>query len=155
MLRAAALPAVLGTLLLAGGAARAQFQLGAGAAPQPGIINMSLMEALVVIRRPELAGVFSYVPEAQSTVAMADYLLRDPASLKRWVKKAEADLDKLKVVDGWDKEVCLHIVAAAPLGTAPPGAKPLPKRLFDRIARISLAQAVPLQVILQRRAEAR
>lgn len=155
MTRAAALPALAGALLLSAVRAPAQITLGAAAPAAPGIINMSLMDALVVIRHPELAGVFSYVPEQQSTVAMADYLLRDPSSLKRWLKKVEADLDKLKVVDGWDKEVCLHIIAAAPAGSSLPGAKPLPKRLYDRVARVSLAQAVPLQVILQRRAEGR
>ena len=148
--------AVLAALLLASAVGGARAQYMGGAAPSaPGIINMSLMEALVAIEHPELAGVFAYVPDAQTAVATADFLMRDHGSLKRFLKKVEADHRKLKVVNGWDKEVCLHIVAATANHTVPPGAEPLSKRLFDRVSSLSLAQAVPLQVILQRRAEVR
>jgi hypothetical protein len=88
-------------------------------------------------------------------MAMADFLMRDHDSLKRFLKALELDLKKLKIVNGWDKEVCLHIVAATANHTVPPGAKPLKKGLYDRVTSLSLAQGVPLQIILQRRAEVR
>lgn len=150
--------AVLAALLLAPafGGARAAAQYMGGAAPSaPGIISMSLMEALVAVEHPELAGIFAYVPEQQTAVAMADFLMRDHASLKRYLKRVEKDARKLKVVNGWDKEVCLHIVAATANHTVPPGAKPLKKSLYDRVSNLSLAQGVSLQIILQRRAEVR
>ena len=140
----------------AGGAGEGTAQYMGGAAPSaPNIINMSLMDALVAIKHPELAGVFSFVPDGQSTMAMADFLMRDHASLKRFLKAAEADQKKLKMINGWDKEVCLHIVAAASNQTVPPGAERLSKSLYDRVSMLSLAQGMPLQVIMQRRIEAR
>jgi len=153
-MKRAALAALLFASALAGAEGRAQF-MGGAAPTAPSIINMSLMDALVIIRHPELAGVFSFVPDAQSTMAMADLLLRDHASLKRFLKAIEADQKKVKVINGWDKEVCLHIVAATANQTLPPGAERLSKRLFDRVSLLSLAQGVPLQVIMQRRLESR
>lgn len=148
--------AVLAGLLLvpAFGGARAQY-MGGAAPSAPSIIGMSLMEALVAVRHPELAGVFAYVPDSQSAVAMADYLMRDHEALKRFLKKVEGDQRALKLVSGWDKEVCLHIVAATSNRTVPPGAEPLSKKLYDRVSLMSLAQGVPLEIVLQRRAEVR
>ena len=141
-------------LVPAFGGARAQF-MGGAVPTAPSIINMSLMDALVVIRHPELAGVFSFVPDAQSAMAMADLLLRDHAALKRFIKATEADQKKFKVINGWDKEVCLHIVAATSNQTLPPGTERLSRGLYDRVSLMSLATGVPLEVILQRRAASR
>lgn len=151
MRQAALAAALLGAAALGGPVASAQY-LGGAAPSAPGIINMSLMEALVAVKHPELAGVFAYVPEGQSTVAMADFLLRDHDSLKRFLKKVEGEQKRLKLVNGWDKEVCLHIVAATANQTVPPGAEPLTKRLYDRVSLLSLAQGVPLELLIQRRA---
>ncbi|TBR22767.1 hypothetical protein EPO15_07350 [bacterium] len=148
--------AVALALLLAAALPGARAQYLGGAVPSaPGIINMSLMEALVAIKHPELAGVFAYVPDAQTSVAMADFLMREHGALKRFLKKVEADHKKLKLVNGWDKEVCLHIVAATANRTVPPGAEALSKRLYDRVSLMSLAVGVPLEVVIQRRAAVR
>ena len=154
MRRAAVLTFLFGALALAGAPGSAQY-MGGAAPSAPGIINMSLMEALVAVKHPELAGVFSYVPDAQTTVAMADFLLRDHDSLKRFLKRVDADYRSVKLVNGWDKEVCLHIVAATANRSVPPGAQELSKRLYDVVARLSLSPGVPLEIIIQRRAEVR
>lgn len=148
-MKRAALAALL--LVPAFGGARAQY-MGGAAPSAPGIISMSLMEGLVAIKHPELAGVFAYVPESQTAVAMADFLMRDHAALKKFLKKVEAEQKALKLVNGWDKEVCLHIVAATSNRTVPPGAEALSKGLFDRVSLMSLAQGVPLELLIQRRA---
>lgn len=152
MKRIAALAVLLAVLSGAEGSAQ---YMGGAVPAAPNIINMSLMDALVAIRRPELAGVFSFVPDSQSTMAMADLLMRDHASLKRFLKMVEADQKKLKVINAWDKEVCLHIVAAAAHQTVPPGAERLSKRLSDRVSIMSLMSGVPLEVVMQRRMETR
>lgn len=147
---------LLGALLAVAGAGEGTAQYLGGAAPSaPSIINMSLMDALVAIKHPELAGVFSFVPDSQATMAMADFLMRDHDSLKRFLKMAEADMKKLKIINGWDKEVCLHIVAASANENLPPGAKRLSKRLSDRVSILSLAPGMPLEVVMQRRMETR
>lgn len=152
MKRAAALAVLLG--VLSGTQGSAQY-LGGTAPSAPNIINMSLMDALVAIKHPELAGVFSFVPDSQAPMAMADFLMRDHASLKRYLKMVEADRKKLQIITAWDKEVCLHIVAAASNQNLPPGTERLSKRLTDRVSSLSLAPGMPLEVVMQRRMEVR
>ncbi|MBI2362011.1 MAG: hypothetical protein HYV15_01310 [Elusimicrobia bacterium] len=113
---------------------------------------MSLMEALVAVDRPELAGVFAYVPPEQDAVAFADFLLRDRAGLKAFLKKAEKDRKAFGVINAWDKDVCLHLVAATAGGGAPMGLRPLSKSQLDRVSRLSLAGGVTLQFLVERRA---
>ncbi len=143
-------------LLAASAAVPAAAQYAGGQAPAaPNIIDMSVVEALVAIQRPELAGIFTYVPESQLSVAMADFLLRDGPSLKRFIKKGEKDLKQTKAVNQWDKEVYLHLVAAGSGGMSIPGVEPLKKNLVDRVSRLSLSQGIPLQLLVQQRGAAR
>ena len=131
-------------------------QYAGGQSPAaPNIIDMSVVEVLVAIERPELAGIFTYVPEPQLAVAMADFLLRDQASLKRFIKKGEKDLKQAKAVNQWDKEVYLHLVAAGSGGMSIPGVQPMKKSLLDRVSLLSLSQGIPLQLLVQQRTAAR
>lgn len=114
-------------------------------------IDSSLMEALVAMDRPELAGIFAFVPDADARVAMADFLLRDPAALKRFIKKAERDLREAKAVNVWDKEVLLHIVAATAEGGIPGVPQPK-KETLSRVSALSLAVGVPRDVLAEQRA---
>lgn len=136
---------------LALGGVRASAQVGDVPAA-PSIISMSLMEALVAVDRPELAGVFAYVPAEQDTVAFADFLLRDRPGLKAFLKKVEKDRKAFGVINAWDKDVCLHLVAATAGGGAPLGLRPLSKSQLDRVSRLSLAGGVTLQFLVERRA---
>ncbi|MBI3297556.1 MAG: hypothetical protein HYZ75_05300 [Elusimicrobia bacterium] len=133
------------------GPSRAQF-MNSDAPAMPQLINMSVIEALVATDHAELAGVFAFVPEGAAPLALADYLLRKPDALKGFVKKGEADLKTTQVINNWDKEVFLHLVAATAGGASVPGVKPVKKSLVDRISRLSLATGVPLEVLVQRRA---
>ena len=136
---------------LAFGAPCASAQTDSRGPAAPGIISMSLMEGLVAVGRPELAGVFAYVPSEQDTVAFADLLLRDRSALKAFLKKADKDRKAFGVINAWDKDVCLHIVAAT-AGSGQAGLRPLSKSQLDRVSSLSLTNGVALQFIVERRA---
>ena len=127
-------------------------QAPAGEAPAAGrFIDASLMEALVAVEHPELAGIFAFVPDASAPLAMADFLLRDPDALKRFIKKGERDLREAQVINQWDKEVLLHIVTATASGGNIPGLPPVKKAVIIRLSGLSLANGVPREVMLQHR----
>ena len=130
-------------------------QEGAVVPVQSQIINLSLVEALIAVKATDLAGVFGFIPEEQSSMAMADYLMHDHKALKLFVKKAEKDLSVAEGVNEWDKRVLLFLVGIDASGVLPPGIERVPKRWMERINSLSLAQSLPLQVIVQRREEKR
>ncbi len=117
----------------------------------PSIIDLNLMEALVVIGRTDLIGIFTFVPSRRAPLAMADFLLRNRKALKKFVKKSERDLKQVQGINEWDRKVFLFLVGIS-AGRLPSGIKALPRGWIDRINTLSLAQPLPLSIMVQRRA---
>jgi hypothetical protein len=142
------------TLLILAAAALAQGP-APKALPSPAqqpqqIVNLSLVEALSAVEKPELAGIFGFVPEANAPFALADFLMRDRSSLKRFIKKCREDYKVAQGVNAWDKQVLLFLVGLN--GSAPMmGLKPMPESWMDRVNDLALAPGLPLQIIVQRR----
>ncbi|HAH08019.1 MAG TPA: hypothetical protein DCM05_16085 [Elusimicrobia bacterium] len=117
---------------------------------QPQVIDLSLVEALVAVKRTELAGIFGFVPEAVSSLAFADYLMRQPKALKLFVKKVEKDKKVARGISVWDRQVLLHLVSIDASGGAL-GVKKIEKKMMDRISVLSLSEELLLETIVQRR----
>lgn len=115
-----------------------------------GMVNLSLVDALTAIEEPQLAGIFSFIPEKYSTFAFADLMARDKKALKRYLGKLQADLKSAAGLTGWDHEVCATLVNlyASPLSAS--FEKPDAKRM-SRINECVLAPAVQLSDIVAKR----
>ncbi|HBL18065.1 MAG: hypothetical protein A2X36_08870 [Elusimicrobia bacterium GWA2_69_24] len=137
--------------------------LAAGAAAQPqtpgtaqgGVINLSLVDALVAVDAQDLAGVFSFIPEEQTPMAMADYLMHDHKALKKFVRKGERDLKLSQGINEWDKKVLLFLVGMNSQPLLPLGIARVSPAWRARVNALSLAQALPLNIIVQQRAAGR
>lgn len=138
--------------LLAAGAALALAGAGSPARAQEPrvpsmdqVINLSLVEALVAVGAADLAGVFGFIPEERTAMAMADYLLRDRKGLKRFIKKGQRDLRELGGVNEWDKQVYLFLVGMTSSGALPAGVRPLSAKTINGIQQLGLARPLSLQ----------
>jgi len=132
----------------------------AAAAPRPspidaavdssGVVNLSLVDALAAIEEPQLGGIFSFIPEKNSTFAFADLLARDKKALKRYLVKLKADLKGAGGLTGWDHEVCATLVNlyASPLGAS--FQKPDAKKM-SQVNECVLSQVVSLADVVARR----
>jgi len=128
---------------------------GAAAAPetapaQGGLLNLSCMEALAAIGQPNLAGVFSFIPEKDSPAAFADLIVHEPKSLAKFLTKLDEDFQAAGGVTEWDHEALMYALTlySGPLGPTLP--KPAPKALA-RINELSLAPKVSLEQLSARR----
>ena len=80
-------------------------------APQGGsMVSLSLVEALAAVERPELAGLFSFLPPQNASYAFGDLMTRDPKALKAYAAKLKSDLKAAGGLTEWDHEVCATIV---------------------------------------------
>ncbi|MBI4371572.1 MAG: hypothetical protein HY552_04665 [Elusimicrobia bacterium] len=115
-----------------------------------GVLNLSLVEALTGVGQPQLAGLFSFVPERDSPIAFADLLARDRKLLKRYAAKLRADRKAAGGLTAWDHEVCAALVNfyASPLAAGL--RKPDAARLSD-LNQCVLASVMPLSEIVARR----
>jgi len=152
----ASLAAALGAMPAAGqqdpaGQARAPQAPARAPAPQGQVIGLTLLEDLVAIGHTDLAGIFGFVPEQASAFAMADFLMRDHKSLKRFVKKCEGDFKKAHGVSLWDKQVLLHLVTINASGADAMGMRKVPAPWMDRINTLCLVEGLPLEIVVQRR----
>ncbi|MFH1723808.1 MAG: hypothetical protein ABII00_04205 [Elusimicrobiota bacterium] len=120
------------------------------AAPQ--VINLSLMDALVAVGATDLAGVFSFIPEMQSSMALADYLMHNRKALTKFIKKGEKDLKEVQGINEWDKQVFLFLIGINAQPRLPAGIERIPEKLMKQVNRMGLAQPLPLRIIVERRA---
>ncbi|MFH2202844.1 MAG: hypothetical protein ABIJ96_07005 [Elusimicrobiota bacterium] len=120
-------------------------------APRMEQLNPSLSEALTAIKQRPLEGAFLFIPAADSSAAMAAYLLRDHATLKRFVRKAEKDIKRVRAITRWDKMVCLHLVAMGVDNAGPDGGPRLSPKWVARVQELTLAQSVAYQDMLIKR----
>ncbi|MFA6092335.1 MAG: hypothetical protein WCU88_11255 [Elusimicrobiota bacterium] len=141
------LPACAG----ASGAKAAPKQVAALPAQQPQqVINLSLMEALVAVERADMVGVFTFVPEENSALAMADMLMREHKSMKLFFRKLGKDKKVAGGISEWDKQVLLYMVGLD-ANAASLGVEPLSGKLQKQVYEFSLMPAYPLQVIVEKR----
>ena len=115
-----------------------------------GVVDLSLIEALGALKKPELAGLFSFINPKDAPFAFGDMLARDGKSLKRYLYKLDDDKEAANGLSPWDHEVCAAMVN---LYNSPMGAsfeKPKAK-LMSKINQCVLSAVVPLQEIVSRR----
>jgi hypothetical protein len=126
--------------------------LGAAAhAAAPGqMLNLSCVEALVSVGRPELAGVFSFVAEKDAPAAFADLLAHDKKAFKKFVSKLEGDYKTAQSLTAWDHEAAAALVAlyGSPLGETLEKPKPA---VIQRLAELTAAPSIPLEQMTARR----
>lgn len=143
------IPALL--LALALPVSAAEMQPHANSLADAGVmLNLSLIDALASIESPQLAGVFSFIPEKYSTFAFADLIARDRKAQKRFIGKLSSDLKAAGGLTGWDHEVCATLVNlyASPLSTS--FEKPDAKRMA-KINECVLAPTVDLAEVVSKR----
>ncbi len=111
-MKRAALLAALG--VLAPAIARAQDL------PPAHILNLNCIEALAAAGKPELAGIFAYVPDNDTAAAFADLLVHDRKALRKFTAKAEKDLKQVSGVSQWDHQAIAYVLAiyASPAAAA-------------------------------------
>lgn len=103
--------AVLAAPLFAVTAARAQE-----------ILAGPLIEALAVVKKAELSGVFTYIGDKNGPSAFADLIARDPKAMKRYSAKLKTDMKAVGGLTAWDHQVCATLVNAY-AGVPMPGIK--------------------------------
>jgi hypothetical protein len=115
-----------------------------------GMVSLSLVEALAAVRQPQLAGIFSFVPEKDAPFALADFLARDPKALKSYLGKLDDDRAASHGLTEWDHGVCASLVNLYASPLAATFGKPDQKWL-SKINQCVLAPVVPLEEIVARR----
>ena len=128
---------------------------GVVAAPAPavaaaGVLNLSCIEGLAAIGQPNLAGVFSFISEQDSSAAFADLLVHDNKALKKYVEKVDRDFKAAGGVTDWDHEVLMFALNLFSGPLAQTLEKPSSKMLA-RLNELSLAPKLSLEVVASRR----
>ncbi len=127
--------------------------LAAGAQGAPvsgGIINLSCMEALAAIEKPELAGVFSFVAEKDSANAFANLVVQKGGSLKKYAAKLEQDSKAAGGITVWDHESVLVVLSLLAGPLADTLEKPSAK-VTRQLSELSLVPAVSLETVSAKR----
>jgi hypothetical protein len=109
------------------------------------------MEALATVQRPELAGLFAFIPPEAAPLAFADFLLRDQAALKRFVREAEKDAKSFGGIADWEKRTFLFLVGINASGQMAGGAAGVPRKWMSRVNELSLKPAMSYDELAQRR----
>ncbi len=115
-----------------------------------GLLSGSLIEALTVVGKPDLGGVFTYVGDKNAPRAFADLIARDAKAMKRYTAKLTADLKAAGGLTAWDHEVCATLVNHY-AGPALPGIKKPNAKEFKALNDCVLAPLLDLQAIVSRR----
>jgi hypothetical protein len=114
------------------------------------MVSLSLIEALAAIRQPQLAGIFSFVAEADAPFAFADFLARDKKAMKAYLNKLGDDRKAADGLTDWDHEVCASLVNLYGSPLAATFGVPEPKRM-SQINECVLSPILPLEAIVARR----
>lgn len=116
-----------------------------GPIPQPQLLDLNVMEALVAVRAQDLAGVFGFVAPEYAPFALADYLLHNRKAMKRLLKKDQADLKQTGGVSAFDKQVFMAVAQINQGVELPPGVLRLSKKEDFDVSEIVLARGLTLQ----------
>jgi hypothetical protein len=122
---------------------------GSPAAAQQ-MLDLNCMDALVAAEKSSLAGVFSFIPQKDTTAAFSDLIVRDKKALKKYIAKVEKDLKVASGITLWDHEVVLNALSlfGSPLAAtfeAPP------KKITDKLTELSVAPTLSLEQVTARR----
>ncbi|MFI5347630.1 MAG: hypothetical protein ACHQ51_14745 [Elusimicrobiota bacterium] len=123
---------------------------GSSAMSSGGMVSLSLIEALAAVRRPELAGIFSFVSEKDAPFAFADLLARDKKAMKLYLEKLDEDRKAGNGLTDWDHAACASLVNLYASPIAATFGKPEESRM-SKINQCVLAPVVPLEEIVSRR----
>ena len=131
---------------------------GKPASPRPAVdaprgasmMSLSLVEALAAIHQPQLAGIFSFVAEADAPFAFADFLARDKKAMKLYLGKLGDDRTAANGLTDWDHGVCASLVNLYASPMAATFGAPEPKRMKE-INDCVLSPVVSLEDIVARR----
>jgi hypothetical protein len=119
-------------------------------AVQGGLLGLNCIEALAAVGQPKLAGVFSFVPEKDSSAAFADFVANDAKMFKKYVEKVDRDFRAAGGITPWDHEVLMFALSlfSGPLaGTLD---KPSGK-VLARVQSLSTAPTLSLEIVTSRR----
>jgi hypothetical protein len=122
----------------------------AAASAPTGMISFSLIEALAALHQPQLAGIFSFVSEANAPFAFADLIARDKKSMKLYLNKLGDDMKAAQGLTQWDHEVCASLINLYS-GALPPGFDRPDEKRMKQINDCMLSPIVPLESIVARR----
>src|SRR5262249_31477265 len=75
-----------------------------------GMVSLSLVARLSAVKRPEWAGVFSFIAEKDAPFAFSDLLARDAKTLKPYLGKLDDDMKVAGGLTEWDHAVCASLV---------------------------------------------
>lgn len=106
MRRAALTPAVLGLAI----PALALLPVKPKPVPQTTLLNLSCMSALAAVEQADLAGVFTFIAEKDSSAAFAELLVRNKRARKKYRAKLQADMKASGGVSAWDHEVLIRLL---------------------------------------------
>ncbi|MDE2141832.1 MAG: hypothetical protein KGJ84_05415 [Elusimicrobia bacterium] len=123
---------------------------GSAAMSSGGMVSLSLIEALTAVRRPELAGIFSFIAEKDAPFAFADLLARDKKAMKLYLSKLDGDRKAANGLTDWDHAVCASLVNLYASPIAATFGKPDEARM-SKINQCVLSTVVPLEEIVTRR----
>jgi hypothetical protein len=145
---ALASPALAGTPAAAPAAGAPAAATSATAATRGnGMVSLSLIEALSAMRLPELAGIFSFVAEADAPFALADFIARDKKAMKRYLDKLDDDRGAAHGLTEWDHAVCASLVNLYASPMAATFGVPDAKRM-KQINECVLSPTLPLEAIV-------
>ena len=128
----------------------AQLASAAGQPGATGVLNLSLVEALAVVEKPELGGIFTFINESDTPTAFADLLVRDRKALQKYVEKLNKDVKEVGGVSEWDAQVARTALMIYDSPIAETLTKP-DKKMLIKLRELSVAPALPLQEMTARR----
>ena len=114
------------------------------------MLNLSCMEALSAVQAGWLSGVFTFIPEKDSTLAFADMVVRNKLIRRKYVAKLMRDHAAARGITVWDHEVVMHILGIYSSPLASLLEKPDPTT-SDRLNMLGLAPTMTLAEMNARR----
>lgn len=116
----------------------------------PGILNLSCVEALAAVDAGWLSGVFAFVPEKDSALAFADMVVRNKTIRRKYVARLLKDHAQAGGITTWDHEVVMQVLGIYSSPMAKVLEKPDPTTQ-DRLNTLSMAPTMTLAEISGKR----
>jgi len=91
--------------------------MGAARASAQGLLNLSCMQALAAVGEARLGGIFSFIPDKDSSAAFADLYVHLRKVKRKFQNKLSKDLRQLGGISLWDRQVVMRVldIYASPL----------------------------------------
>ncbi|HVC09703.1 MAG TPA: hypothetical protein VNH15_07180 [Elusimicrobiota bacterium] len=119
--------------------------------PPSHILNLNCLEALAAVGEPELSGIFSYVPDADTAAAFADLVVHQPAALRKFMAKDEADVKSVGGISQWDHSVAAYALSIYALPAAAATVDKPSSSDLKRLNALAAAPALSLEQMTARR----